>query len=78
MKIRIKPARAAFCAAMLAALGFGTSQAFARAYPIGEGEYCYTTEDFQSCYEGCVATHGPNTQATCAGAPGLLVCQCFK
>ena len=32
---------------------------------------------FQDRYEGCAAIYGPNTQSTCAGAPGLLVCECF-
>lgn len=76
-KIRITPARTTFYAAVLAALTFGTGQAFARSYPIGPGEYCFSREDFQNCYEGCVALYGPNTQSTCAGAPGLLVCECF-
>jgi hypothetical protein len=79
MRIRIKPARAAFCAVVLAALSFGTTQAFARAYPISEGEYCTSGADFYSCWQGCVERYGEGTQATCArqfGSP-FPVCQCL-
>ncbi len=80
MRIRIKPARAAFCAAVLAVLGFGTTQAFARAYPISEGEYCTSNVDRYNCRLGCVERYGEGTQATCAKEPGGVfpVCQCIR
>jgi hypothetical protein len=80
MKTRIKPARAVFCAAMLAALGFGTTQAFAVAYPISEGDYCTTPSDRYNCFQGCAERYGEGTQATCVRQPGSAypVCQCLR
>ena len=79
MRIWIKPARAAFCAAVLGALSFGTGQAFAVAYPISEGDYCTTPIDRYNCFQGCAERYGEGTHATCAWQPGSAypVCQCL-
>jgi hypothetical protein len=79
MRIRIKPAGAVMCAAVLAALGFGTTQAFARAYPIAEGGICTTIADNQSCYQGCLAKYGEGAAGSCQKQPGFMwkICECY-
>ena len=80
MRIRIPVS--VFGAAIVAVLGFGTSQAFARATTIQEGEYCNpgVWADFNAYLQGCLATYGPGTQAQCARPRGGVqpVCQCIR
>jgi hypothetical protein len=74
--------RSVFGAVILTALSFGTSQAFARATTIEEGEYCNPSvwTDFNACLQGCIAKYGENTQAQCARPRGGVqtVCQCIR